>query len=239
MPAETPGPQRSPREAALHHLAVAAASNIPGADFVSITVHRRDDSMVTVASTNPLAKQADALQYELREGPCYSVVTDERFVLANNLAGAVQFPRYGPKAVALGVGAQAAVQLFHEKERAGLNLYAFNAGAFDRSTVQLADLFANQGGALLGYAEQVEQLSEALHTRTDIGIAVGILMERYGIDRHKAFAFLSRNSNNRNIKLRVLAQDVINGDFRSTSAEDCTSQRWPERAPAAPARPRA
>ena len=70
MPAETPGPERSPTEAALEDLAVSAASNIPGADFVSITVHRRDDSMVTVASTNPLAKQADALQYELREGPC-------------------------------------------------------------------------------------------------------------------------------------------------------------------------
>jgi hypothetical protein len=82
-------------------------------------------------------------------------------------------------------------------------------------------------------------LSEALHTRTDVGIAVGILMERYEIDRHHAFAFLSRNSNNRNMKHRVLAQDVINGDFRSTSAEDCTSGHWPERAPAEPSRPRA
>jgi hypothetical protein len=226
MPAETPGPERSPTEDALDHLAVSAASNIPGADFVSITVHRQDDSMVTLASTNPLADQADALQYELREGPCYAAVTDERFVLANDLADAVQFPRYAPKAVALGLGAQAAIQLFHEKERAGLNLYAVRAGAFDRSTVQLADLFANQGGALLGYAEQVEQLSEALHSRTDIGTAVGILMERYGIDRHKAFAFLSRTSNNRNIKLRVLAQEVISGTFQSTTAEDRRSQPW-------------
>ena len=227
MPAETPGPERSPTEAALEDLAVSAASNIPGADFVSVTVHRRDDSMVTVASTNPLAEQADALQYELREGPCYAAVTHERFVLANDLAGAEQFPRYGPKAVALGLAAQAAVQLFHERERAGLNLYAFKPGAFDRSTVQMADLFANHGGALLGYAEQVEQLSEALHTRTDIGMAVGILMERYRIDQHQAFGFLTRNSNNRNVKLRVLAKDVITGAFRTTPTEDRTSQSWP------------
>jgi hypothetical protein len=225
MPDETPGPERSPTADALDHLAVAAASNIPGADFVSITVHRQDDSMVTLAATDPLAEQADALQYELREGPCYAAVTDERFVLVNDLADAVQFPQYGPKAVALGLGAQAAVQLFHEKERAGLNLYALHAGAFDRSTVQLADLFANQGGALLGYAEQVEQLSEALHSRTDIGTAVGIVMERYSIDRHKAFAFLSRISNNRNVKLRFLAHEVINGTFRGATAEDRTSRR--------------
>ncbi len=228
MPAEpATGPQPSPREAALQTLVASAASNIPGADFVSITVHHHDHSMSTQAATDPLAEQADALQYELREGPCYAAVTEDRFVLVNDLAAAVEFPRYGPKAVALGLGAQAAVHLFHNGERAGLNLYAYGAGAFDRSTVQLADLFANQGGALLGYAHQVEQLSAALHTRTDIGTAVGILMERYRIDRQRAFAFLTRNSQNRNVKVRVLAQQIIEGTFQSTPAEDRASQQWP------------
>jgi hypothetical protein len=228
MPAETAsGPQRPPREAALEILAASAASNIPGVDFVSITVNRSNQSMATVATTDPLAEQADALQYELREGPCYAAVTDERFVLVNDLAAAVDFPRYGPQAVVLGLGAQAAVQLLHNGECAGLNLYARKAGAFDRSTVQLAELFANQGAALLGYAEQVEQLGEALHTRTDIGTAVGILMERYHIDRHRAFAFLSRNSQNRNVKVRELARQVLEGTFQSTPAEDRESQQWP------------
>jgi hypothetical protein len=228
MNAETAsGPQRPPREAALEILAVSAADNIPGVDFVSITVHRPDQSMSTVASTDPLAEQADSLQYELREGPCYAAVTDERFVLVNDLAAAEDLPRYGPKAVALGLGAQAAVQLLHNGERAGLNLYARASGAFDPSTVHLAELFASQGGALLGYAEQVEQLSEALHTRTDIGTAVGILMERYDIDRQRAFGFLSRTSQTRNVKVRNLAQQVIDGTFQSTPIEDCDSQQWP------------
>jgi len=227
MTARTSGPQRPPLEAALEILAVSAAGNIPGVDFVSITVHHQDHSMRTVASTDPLAERADSLQYELREGPCYAAVTDERFVLVNDLAAAVDFPRYGPQAVALGLGAQAAVQLLHNGERAGLNLYARASGAFDRSTVHLAELFANQGGALLGYAGQVEQLSAALHTRTDIGTAVGILMERYSIDQKRAFAFLSRNSQNRNIKVRALAQQIIEGTFQSTPAEDRESQTWP------------
>ena len=71
-----------------------------------------------------MAEQADSLQYELREGPCYAAVNGERFVLVNDLSAAVQFPRYAPKAVGLGVGAQAAVQLLDGKRRAGLNLYA-------------------------------------------------------------------------------------------------------------------
>jgi AmiR/NasT family two-component response regulator len=99
--------------------------------------------------------------------------------------------------------------------------------AFDRSTVELAELFATQAAALLQYAEQVEQLSEALHTRTDIGTAVGILMERYTIDRNQAFSFLVRNSNDRNIKLRVLAQDVIGGTFESTPHKHSHTQDWP------------
>jgi hypothetical protein len=228
MPAESAsGLQRSPREDALQTLVASAASNIPGVDLVSITVHHHDHSMSTEASTDPLAEQADALQYEFREGPCYAAVTEGRFVLINDLAAAAEFPRYAPKAAALGLGTQAAVQLFHKGERAALNMYAHRSGAFDPSTVQLADLFANQGGALLGYAEQVEQLSAALHTRTDIGTAVGILMERYGIDREPAFAFLTRSSQNRNVKVRVLAQQIIDGTFQSTPAEDRGSRHWP------------
>jgi hypothetical protein len=228
MPADTAsGSQHPALEAALETLAASAAGNIPGANFVSITLHRRDHSMRTVASTDPLAEQADSLQYELREGPCYAAVTDERFVLVNDLATTVDFPRYAPKAVALGLGAQAAIQLLHNGERAGLNLYAHAARAFDRSTVQVAELFATQAGALLGYATQVEQLSAALHTRTDIGTAVGMLMERYGIDQRRAFAFLTRSSQTRNIKVRILAHQIIDGTFRSTPAEDHGSQDWP------------
>jgi GAF domain-containing protein len=215
MSAGTSSPQEhAVREAALESLAVSAASNIPGVDFVSITVHRDHYAMYTAAATDPLAEQTDALQYELREGPCYAAVTDGRFVLVNDVAAASAFPRYGPRAADLGVGAQAAIQLVDGKQRAGLNLYARTAGAFDHSTVQFAELFANQAGALLGYAEQVEQLSEALHTRTDIGTAVGILMERYRVDRQQAFAFLTRSSQTQNIKVRVLARQVIDGTSR-------------------------
>jgi hypothetical protein len=39
--------------------------------------------------------------------------------------------------------------------------------------------FATQVAALLNYAVQVAQLGRALHTRTDIGSAVGIPMERH------------------------------------------------------------
>jgi GAF domain-containing protein len=202
-------------------------ANIPGVDFASITLQQVDKSLHTLAATDPLAETLDALQYELREGPCYAALTEERFVLVNDVTTTTDFPRYGPRAAEHGVRAQAAVQLAHNGERAGLNLYSRSLQAFDRSTVQFAELFATQAAALLQYAVQVEQLGEALHSRTDIGTAVGIVMERYGIDRNRAFAFLVRHSNHRNLKLRELAQQVIDGTFTSTPDEDARSQRWP------------
>lgn len=206
------------RDAALEGLAVAAASNIPGADLASITLRSPDGPLRTLAATDPLAGQADQLQYELREGPCYDAVTSDRFVLVTDLVTS-KYPHYGPRAVDLGLGAQAAIQLLDGRDHAGLNLYARARGAFDRTTVEFAELFATQAAALLGYVEQVEQLSEALHSRTDIGIAVGVLMERYQIDRHRAFGALSRISQNRNIKVRALALDVINGTFQPVAAD--------------------
>jgi hypothetical protein len=224
---DTPSREQRATAIALQDVAVSAVDNIPGVDFASITVRSDDHTLQTVAFTDSLAEQTDAIQYELREGPCYAAVTDERFVLVNDMTATNAFPHYAPRAVDLGVGAQAAVQLLNDGQRAGLNLYSRKAGAFDRSTVQFAELFATQTAALLGYAQQVEQLDEALHTRTDIGTAVGIVMERYTLDRERAFAFLVRNSSHRNVKIRALALDIIDGTFKTTTREDLRSQGWP------------
>jgi GAF domain-containing protein len=205
--------ERRARDQALEDLVTSAASNIPGVDFASITIAKGDQTLRTAAATDSIADEADAVQYELREGPCYAAVTDERVVLLNDVADATDYPRYGPRAVDLGVRSQLAIQLLHNGERAGLNLYARKPDAFDRSTIQLAELFATAAATTLSYAEQVEQLGEALHTRTDIGTAVGILMERYSLPPDKAFGFMVRHSNQHNIKLRLFARQVIDGTF--------------------------
>ncbi len=98
-----------------------------------------------------------------------------------------------------------------------MNLYARAPEAFDHSTMQMAELFSSQAALLLGYARQVGSLGEALQSRQDIGTAVGITMQRYGVDRDHAFGFLVRISQDRNIKLRIIAQQVIEGTFDPTA----------------------
>lgn len=201
------------RDAALHSLTVSAVANIPGVDFASVTLYGEGEVLSTAAETDPVAKDIDELQYRLREGPCYDAVTRERVVMVNDVRAADRYPQYSPRAVELGVRSQAAIQLVSDGQRAGLNLYSRRAEAFDSSTVQLADLFATHAAFLLEYVDQVEQLSEALHTRTDIGTAVGIVMERFGLDRDRAFAYLVRQSNHGNIKIRDLALTLIDGTW--------------------------
>jgi hypothetical protein len=210
--------EESATEAALGLIATSAAQSIPGVDFASITMHEADRTLHTAIATDSVAERADALQYELCEGPCYAAVTDERLVLVDDLSTDVRFPRYAARVVDLGMRAQAAIQLVRGRRRAGLNLYARTPGSLDDSSMQYAELFAAQAGAVLGYARQVEHLSEALASRTDIGTAIGILMERYRIDRDQAFALLSRTSQQSNIKVRVLAQRVIDGSFQAGPA---------------------
>jgi hypothetical protein len=205
------GYEKQPMGQALISLAHAAVCNLPGVEAASITVRRKDQSLDTIAATDDLVARLDVIQYELREGPCYAAVTDERFVVVNNLAVSHAFPRFGPRAVELGVRSQAAIQLENDGEQAGLNLYSSHPDAFDPSTVQMAELFSVQAAALLGYVRQVGSLSQAVTTRQQIGTAVGIVMERYGLDPDHAFQFLVRLSNQSNIKLHTIAQGIIDG----------------------------
>lgn len=92
----------------------------------------------------------------------------------------------------------------------GLNLYSRTLNAFDDDG--LAELFASHAKVALGYATKLHTLSGALKTRELIGKAIGIVMERYELPDERAFEFLIRMSQNSNIKLRNIAQALVDVD---------------------------
>jgi hypothetical protein len=73
----------------------------------------------------------------------------------------------------------------------------------------LGQLFVHQSAVALAYARQVGQLNEAVQTRQLIGQAVGVTMERFDLDEARAFGFLTRLSQDNNIKLRVIAERLL------------------------------
>jgi AmiR/NasT family two-component response regulator len=53
--------------------------------------------------------------------------------------------------------------------------------------------------------ERIEQLTQAVEHRTVIGIALGMLMERFDFGQEEAFAYLRRCSQGQNRKLYDIA----------------------------------
>ncbi len=90
----------SNRETSPESLATSAASNITGVDFASVSVRRKDQTLDTVAATDALAIRTRQAPVRAQEGPCYAAVTDERFIVVNDLAAHDSpYPRFGPRAV--------------------------------------------------------------------------------------------------------------------------------------------
>ena len=196
-------------DATLGAITAAAVEVLPEVEFASITVKHADESIDTVAPTDDLVLDLDGKQYELREGPCYDAAVTTAHVISPDLATDQRFPAYGPYVVSKGIRAQAGLRLFDAPASQGaLNIYSHRAGAFEDFST-LADLFSHQAAIAINYAREIADLNDALRTRTTIGQAVGIIMERYELNDERAFAFLTRLSQHRNVKLRLIATEIV------------------------------
>lgn len=186
-----------------------ATEKLPNVDFASIGLIHSDGEMQTLAPSSDLIVKADAVQYELNEGPCVDAVRSGVTMRTPHVGSDERWPSYGPQAASLGIAGQMAVHLYATRSsNAALNLYSATVGAFDEST-HIAELFASHAAVALGFSRSVATLKEALETRDAIGMAVGMTMERYGLDEERAFSFLVRVSQTSNVKMRLVAKEII------------------------------
>jgi hypothetical protein len=193
----------------LARITAAAVEVLPEVEYSSITIKHADGRLETVAPTNDMLCDVDAAQYDLQEGPCYDAAVDTVHITSPDLENDTRFPRYAPVAVSAGIRAQAGIRLFETKASNGaLNLYSERVGAFEDLDL-LSELFAHQSAVALDYARHISNLEQAVESRRLVGQAVGIVMERFGLDEARAFGFLTRLSQNNNIKLRVVAERLL------------------------------
>ncbi len=190
-----------------------AVEAVADAEAASLTVRagRRRPRYATSGWTDRRCAEADRLQYDLDEGPCLDAVRDAQWVRTGELGTDARWPAWGPRAAALGFGSVLSVRLTSRGEPLGaLNLYASRRSGFvDSDQVGLATLFAVHAANALASARERTGLEIAMSSRHVIGMAQGILMERYGLDEKRAFAFLARLSSHQNRKLRDLAADLV------------------------------
>ena len=183
---------------------------VPGCRHAGITLRGRRGRLDSVATSDDLVAVCDALQYELEEGPCLDAVSEDLCRVSGDLAVDERWPRWGPRVAELGVGSVIAVQLTDTTKVLGaLNMYGEGPRAFSTDDVDLAFIYAIHATTAMRTARLVTGLENALQSRHGIGLAQGIVMEKFRLTPDRAFEALRRVSNDRNVPLRELAQQVV------------------------------
>ena len=198
-------------EETLQTIAETALLSIPSVEHVGVSVLDDNGIAVTKAATSELVIELDNLQYSLGEGPCVDSMRDSSVVAAPHIRHDQRWPRYVPGAVQHGLKAQLAVKLSlgDRVTVGGLNMYSTGSEDIDPQAPGMADLFATHAALALAKAQEIDDLQQALKTREVIGQAVGLLMQRYGLDPDGAFGFLVRSSSHSNTKVREVARQIV------------------------------
>jgi GAF domain-containing protein len=189
-----------------------AIDTIPGADWASITLVTESREVTVRAATDPLVKQIDEVQNATKEGPCLEALWGVANIRVDDIAQDDRWPTWQEKVVGLGARSMLCFKLFASERLGALNLYAANLDQFDDESENIGVLFAAHAAVALAGAQEIEQLRAAVSTRDVIGQAKGILMERHSLTADEAFALLVRASQESHIKLRRVAERVIERD---------------------------
>lgn len=183
-----------------------------GASYGGITLIRSGGRLETMAPSHELVVKADLLQYELHEGPCHDAAWEGVTLTSQDLAADHRWPEWGSRAGDLGIGAVLAAELNATEtgRRLGaLNLYWSKPTTFTSDDLAYANIFAVHAAVALATSLRDAQLNTALDARKVIGQAQGILMERYGLTTEQAFEVLRRYSQDHNVKLRLVAEQLV------------------------------
>lgn len=188
-----------------------ATEIMTGCDHAAVSIVHRDRSIDTPAASDDMASHADRLQYTLNEGPCLDAIWDEETISSPDLARDARWPQWATQVVSeLGVGSMLCFQLYTSRDTLGaLNLYSDTVNGFDDNDWMAGTFFAASVAVALADSQNADNLTSAGLSRTIIGQAQGILMERFTLGADEAFAVLRRVSQQSNTKLHRIATELI------------------------------
>ena len=188
-----------------------ATELIPGCDYAGTSIVQRDGTIETPAATGAMVRRADELQYELNEGPCLDAIWHHDTVVSHDLAQEDRWPLWAPRVVAeFGVRSMLCLQLFTSANVVGaLNLYSSQVNGFDDDDRDAATPLAALIAVAMAETQHADDLRIGALTRTVIGQAQGILMERFSLDAVQAFNALRRVSQDNSQKMVRVAEDLV------------------------------
>ncbi|WP_191298908.1 GAF and ANTAR domain-containing protein [Lentzea cavernae] len=191
---------------------------VPGADGVSVTLLDHG-APFTASATSDLVVRLDAVEYREDAGPCIDAAKTGELQRAAMDEALERWPVFARACRAEGMHSFLSTPLTVDERHAGaINVYSTRHNGFadlDGSLLGLytaaTELALRSHTRYLRAIELSEQLRTALDSRAVIDQAKGIIMAVHGITADEAFSMLVGQSQRQNRKLRIVAEEFVNG----------------------------
>jgi len=209
----------------LESLAQASAERFSGTQPVLCgIILDRSKRNIVVAASSAEAARLDEVQAGFDEGPCLEAQRTNTVISVADVRSERRWPDYMAAVREFGMRSVLAVPLTLQSEaKAAMNFYTSTPEAFGPAEIAAARRYAELASKvgvialrLAAHAENIEHLQAAMESRTAIDIAVGVVMAQNRCTQEEAFSILRKASSHRNVKLRVLAEELVASVGRAT-----------------------
>jgi GAF domain-containing protein len=151
------------------------------------------------------------------QGPVCQALAGKLAVIANSYSADPRWPAYWSAFRKAGYRAEASLPVPLAQGRfAALTLLSGTDNTFTAGVIAAATAFSKRAGSSYMLAEQLrtthaaaDQLRSALRSRTAIDAACGVIMAQNRCSYEDAFSILAKASSHRNIKLRLVAETIL------------------------------
>src|SRR3712207_6464657 len=194
-------------------LAATATAGTLGAAVTVVDEHGKRSR----AASNAAVEQADALQYQLDEGPCLTAWRTRELVRINDTTTDGRWPRWNQAVSPLGVRSVLSAPLLMGEESIGaMKVYCerpMNYGPHDEHVMRL---LAGQAAILLANSQSLQtarrlsrQLTEALAGRDVVARATGVLLAQGAAGEQDAFAQLAAAARQAGLPVHDVARALL------------------------------
>lgn len=192
-------------------------------DHVGLLLRHHGRHLECAAVSDEVASTIIQPVLDHHEGPELSTMDEAGHILVDDTRFADRWPRWAARADRLGVRSAFSIGLQDRGRTFGsLNLYAATPAAFDDEARAHARAVATHVAIALTHAQQQRSLRQAVDARHLVGLAQGVLMERHRIDADRAFSILLRYSQDNNVKLRLVAENIVHRRADATTLPPAT-----------------
>jgi len=179
-------------------------------DAVGVLLVGEGRRLATASVPDRPVTRAGVLQLTGQAGPCYDSLEAVESLVIDDTSRDRRWPGWSAGVARLGWRSVLSLRLFLTGRTVGaLNLYARSDHAFSSDDLAVGELAGAHASIAVAAAQQRDSLRAAVLSRHLIGQAQGMLMQRYQMDADRSFKVLQRYSQDKNVKLRAVAEQVI------------------------------